>query len=98
MKAVEELLREKNTHLRAVEQETQSLRTKSVHATQAANTLLRRARLKTTVLVNMLRKIALHPSIYRDSLICMRDAFQKGLCIVNLLQCKDDHPQYLTKL
>lgn len=51
MKAVEELLREKNTHLRAVEQETQSLRTKSVHATQAANTLLRRARLKTAVLV-----------------------------------------------
>ncbi|KAK8385602.1 hypothetical protein O3P69_016405 [Scylla paramamosain] len=53
VKAVEELLREKNTHLRAVEQETQSLRTKSVHATQATNTLLRRARLKTAVLSDM---------------------------------------------
>ncbi|KAG0721752.1 hypothetical protein GWK47_045799 [Chionoecetes opilio] len=50
VKAVEELLREKNTHLRAVEQETENLRTKSAHATQAANTMLWRARVKSSVL------------------------------------------------
>lgn len=66
MKAVEELLREKNTHLRAVEQETENLRTKSVHATQAANTLLWRARVKSSILVI----IHIYPLIYKKG-ICM---------------------------
>lgn len=34
----------------------------------------------------------------RESLICMIDAFQKGPCKVNFMQCKDDHPQYWSKL
>ncbi|XP_050719696.1 golgin subfamily A member 6-like protein 1 isoform X2 [Eriocheir sinensis] len=50
VRAVEELLREKNTHLRAVQQETENLTTKSAHATQAANTLLWRARVKSSIL------------------------------------------------
>lgn len=54
VRAVEELLREKNTHLRAVEQETENLRTKSAHATQAANTLLWRNRVKSSILVRIL--------------------------------------------
>lgn len=53
VRAVEELLREKNTHLRAVQQETENLRTKSAHATQAANTLLWRARVKSSILVSL---------------------------------------------
>ena len=29
---------------------------------------------------------------------CRIDVFQKGLCIVNLVHCKDDHPQNWNKL
>lgn len=42
--AVEELLREKSVHLRAVDREAQSHRTKAAHARQATTTLIHRTR------------------------------------------------------
>ncbi|KAK4319079.1 hypothetical protein Pmani_009912 [Petrolisthes manimaculis] len=42
--AVEELLREKSVHLRAVDREAQTHRTKAAHARQATNTLMYRTR------------------------------------------------------